>query len=199
MPKPTYEPRSARLERTDKTLLDIAGINGVKTVSKWEEAIDQGKAFEMSATADGAFAMPAYHDMVMIANSGASATIDFEGFLINSNNYPVLIEFWESATWAGGDIGTPPAPVRRNRRIPSTSQTTIAMKAYYATPLVRTGGELLESLTFEAGVNGFTFATSGLSERWPLKANTDYTVRLRNSAATAASISARMLWSEETI
>ena len=190
----SYTPDTALIDDNDGHKRDLA-IQGNLEVSTWEDAIDSGNAYEVSAVMDGAYALAAYHDMILIANS--TTQMKFSGFFINSSNNPILIEFWEGATWSGGDTGAAPTPINRNRASANTSKATITAKAYYVTPLVRTGGTLLTQLTIYSGATAFNFANlANLTEKWDLKPNTDYTVRLRNSAATSASISARMLWFE---
>lgn len=191
---------SGRRVREDNTILNEAGVSGIKTVGSWEEAIDQGRAFEMSAVADGAYALAAYHDMVMTATTGGLAEMLFSGFFINSSNNPILIEFWEGASWSGGDVGVAPSAINRNRLSTNTSLATMELRAYYTTPIVRTGGTLLTTLTIYSGATAFNFANlANLMEKWGLNPDLSASVRLRNSAATPASIAARMLWSEETI
>ena len=175
--------------------------NPLQVVNNWEEAVSNGQAYEMSAVADGAYALAAYHDMIMTANSGENAQMNFSGFFINSSNFPILVEFWEGGTWTGGDTGATMTAINRDRNSSNVSSTTMTLKAYYATPIVHaTTGTLLTQLTIYSGANGFNFTNlEGVSELWHLKPNTDYTVRIRNSAATASSISARMLWFETAI
>lgn len=180
--------------------MDNNGKTGLRAVESWEDAIDNGNAYEMSAVADGAFVLQASHDMILVANSGTSHKMQFAGFFINSSNNPILIEFWEGASWSGGDVGTPPAAINRNRNSINTPTATVSMKGYYTIPIVRTGGTLLTQLTIYSGAASFNFANlANLMEKWDLKPNTDYTVRLKNSAATSASIAARMLWFEKTL
>lgn len=179
----------------------VTESNPLKVVNTWDEAVINGQAYEMSAVADGAYALAAYHDMIMTANSGEDAAMTFSGFFINSNNNPILVEFWEGGTWTGGDSGVTPTPINRNRNSSNVSSATITLKAHYVTPIVHaTTGTLLTQLTIYSGTNGFDFANlANLSESWKLKPNTNYTVRIRNSAATASSISARMLWFETAV
>lgn len=172
---------------------------GTKTdVTKWSNLVDQGKVFELSAVADGAYALPAYHDMIMTANSGTDASMIFEGFFINASQNPVLVEFWEGGSWTGGDSGVTPTAINRDRNSTNTSVANVSIKAHYVTPIVHaTQGVLLTQLTIYSGSTAFDFANmANLSETWNLKPNTDYTVRLRNSSASACSISARMVWAE---
>ena len=195
-----YNPTSSIEVDADGTSIDTTSLNGIRTVGSWEDAIDYGNAYELSAVADGAYALASGHDMIMIANSGLTAKMKFSGFFINSSNNPILIEFWEGASWSGGDVGTPPVAINRNRESSNTSKATATLKAYYTTPIIRSGGTLLTQLTIYSGASAFNFANlANLMEKWDLKANTDYTVRLRNSAATTASVSARMLWFETSI
>ncbi len=166
----------------------------------WEEAINKGNAFEVSAVLDGAYAIPAYKDIILNANSGEDTKLDFAGFFINADNNPVLVEFWEGASFSGGDGEAALSPINRNRNSPNSSKASVVSNTGYATALVRTGGTLLTQLTIFSGVSAFDFANiEGLMEKWDLKPNTNYTVRLRNNDALPASVSARMLWLETSI
>ena len=170
------------------------------SVSSWEVAVDNGNAYDMSAVADGAYALGAYRDMVMSANTNSLAVINFAGFFINSSNNPILVEFWEGATWTGGESGAVPTPINRNRLSHNTSKATISVIAYYTTPIVRSGGTLLTTLTIYSGATSFNFANlANLMEKWTLDPSKSISVRLRNSAATSSSVSARMLWSEAAV
>lgn len=170
------------------------------SVQSWEVAVDNGNAYDMAAVADGAYALVAYHDMVMIADTGNLAMINFAGFFINSSNNPILVEFWEGATWSGGDSGTPPTAINRNRLSLNVSKANISVKAYYTTPIVRSGGTLLTTLTIYSGATAFNFANlADLMEKWTLDPSKTISVRLINSAATSSSVSARMLWTESAV
>lgn len=56
---------SWRIVREDNTILNEAGVSGIKTVGSWEEAIDKGQSYEISAVADGAYALAAYHEGII--------------------------------------------------------------------------------------------------------------------------------------
>lgn len=192
-----YSPRSGEIIGEDnKAYNELSAEGNIKIVTNWESAIESGIAFEMSAVADGSYALPAGHDMVLTAIS--PNTMNFSGFFINSNNNPIVVEFWENATVTGGNAGAVPSAINRNRKLSIVSQATISLNAYYTTPLTLSGGTLLTQMTMYSGTTAFDFANlNGTSEKWELKPNTKYSVHIKNNALTAASISARMLWFEE--
>lgn len=163
----------------------------VKSENSWVRAVRDGSAFEVSAVADGAYALPAYASMVVKAN--ATTIMHFMGFFINTSNQPALISFYETPTITGGTPASAPAIINRNRQSTTTSGATLSL--VFAPSAV--SGTLLTQMTMFAGANAINFFNQNETpEEWVLKPNTNYAVVIRNNAATAMSVSARMLWFE---
>jgi hypothetical protein len=160
--------------------------------NEWETAVTDGKAYELSAVANGAYAIPNGVTVAM-KMTGIDINVIMKGYFINSDKNPFDITFYEDAVITGG-TPAPLTPRNRNRLSTNTSGLTVTIVA----GTTGVTGTQLTPIGAYAGSTAFNFANvDGLPEKWILAPNKDYAVVLYNKSGAAANLVARMFWIEE--
>ena len=157
----------------------------------WEQAVIDGKAFEISAVANGTYHIGAGVKFALTA-TGSDISIMMQGYEIFSDQSPFDITFYEDAVITGG-ASVSMAVTSRNRLSGSSRATigmTVGLTAISGTPLTPVAAYANSTTSFALQ------NTYGVSETWILAPNKIYAVYGYNKSSTAADLTARMLWIE---
>lgn len=189
------EYRSGRIVTETNGITNVAGENGLITVTNWEQAVDLGRAFEMSAVANGSYAIPTGAKFALIA-TGTNIKIIMQGYEIFGDYSPFDITFYEDAVITGG-TSVPMTATNRNRILNNASGLTLSMNIGLTSI---TGTALTPVAAYSSTTTSFSMSnTYGISERWNLAPNKVYAVYGYNKSGHAANVTARMLWIENPV
>lgn len=183
---------NARIQGTlyDGTVVELLadpGTNALYTIDVVHARIHNGHTFNFSAI----LTIPATTTIYLLGKCNAN-NIHFRNFSITADEGPVDIALFEAPTIT--DNGSQQTPVNRNR----TSSNTPTLEVYTGATVSDDGTQLFTFRNFADSTFLVTsISTEIIPEEWILAANTDYIIKLENTSASAANISAAFLWYEE--
>jgi len=164
------------------------------TMTEWEQAVDYGQAFELSAVANGSYQIPIGAEFALFM-SGTDVKTVMKGYAIFGDHAPFDITFYEDAVITGG-TSVPMVAVNHNRDDKNyASRLTIGMNIGLTSI---TGTVLTPVAAYANSSTSFQQQnTYGVSEKWNLAPNKIYAVYGYNKSGVATNLTAMMRWIEK--
>jgi hypothetical protein len=163
-------------------------------MTEWEQAVEDGQAFELSAVANGAYQIPINTKFALFM-SGTDVKTVMKGYAIFGDHAPFDVTFYEDAVITGG-TNIPMTAINHNRYDKNyASRLTLGMNIGLT---AISGTALTPIAAYANSTTSFALQnTDGVSEKWNLAPNKIYAVYGYNKSGVATNLTAMMRWIEK--